>query len=107
MPDKEQTLPSLGKDFYLGTELYMSHGIDDFDGGLCRIINIINEEIKHPKNERPPINMLYVEFEERPGFKYNWNYIIKNQEEWRKAYGKRRGRPIPDYRREFNDPFGF
>ena len=42
MEEKEQTIPSpqIGQKIYTDTQLFISHGEDDFQGGLCTIKKI-------------------------------------------------------------------
>jgi hypothetical protein len=89
-------MPKVGDDIYLGTELYLGHGRDDFDGGLCRIVKITSGISAGKKTP-------FVEVKERPNHEYNLEYLLENQEEWKKEYGRRRGKACPDYSPEFNE----
>lgn len=53
--------PRLGDDVYIPSSLYLTHGADDFRGGLCRIVAI------HEHDTGP-----FVEAEEDPGAQHNW-----------------------------------
>ncbi|MBW2964754.1 hypothetical protein KY363_04805 [Candidatus Woesearchaeota archaeon] len=88
----DMQLPKIGDDIYLPSELYLRHGIDDFQGGLCRIVELET----HGPN-------VFVGVAENPGTKYNLAYLLEIQDELRREYGDQRGRPNPDYRLEFND----
>ena len=83
-------------DVYVPSSLYLTHGDDDFAGGLCRVVRV--------DNELSPNGIPYVEVAEDPGALHNWNYVLEQQDERRERYGDRRGRPDPDYRPEFNEP---
>lgn len=81
----------VGQDIYLGTEMFLSHGADDFLGGLCKVIEV-----------RKEYENIWVSVAETKGG-YNWtSFLAENQEKWRKEYGTRRGRPDPDLKPEFN-----
>ncbi|MEK6949097.1 MAG: hypothetical protein AABX34_02675 [Nanoarchaeota archaeon] len=84
--------PQIGMDIYLPTELHVYNGANDFQGGLCRIVNITEE-----------YGFTGVGVFERLGKVYNWDYLLKNQEKWEQQYGDRRGFPDPDLRPEFNN----
>lgn len=86
--------PQVGQDVYVGSSLYLTHGRDDFAGGLCRIVAVYDEYPDGP----------FVEVEEDPGAHHSWKYLKENQDDWRERYGDRRGRPDPDWRPEFNEP---
>jgi len=88
--------PKIGEDIYVPSSFYLSHGADDFCGGLCEITNII---------ERPECpndyNRLFVTFKGVRG-EMNWLYLMEGQEKWAEDYGDKRGHPCPDYTPEFN-----
>ncbi|MDP2908002.1 MAG: hypothetical protein Q8O03_08775 [Nanoarchaeota archaeon] len=88
--------PRIGQEIYIPTSLYLGHGRDDFIGGLCTIVNV-------KEGMSAGEYMPFVEVAERPGQGYNWEYLQENQGKWKKEYGKKRGKPDPDYRAEFND----
>jgi len=88
--------PVVGQDVYIGTSLYLDHGADDFQGGLCKVDSV---EKKRTSGKEVP----FVTVEERSGWEYNWEYLMENQEKWAARYGNRRGYCDPDYREEFNE----
>lgn len=90
--------PVVGEDVYVPTSLYLSHGVDDFQGGVCRITKIIEQDI--PEN---PINSLFISVAERPGHQYNWFILYEQQAELRERHGDKRGYPDPDYSPESNE----
>ncbi len=96
MPRHDHRPPEVGADVYVPSSLYLTHGEDDFAGGLCRIVRI--------DRELSPHGAPYVEVEEDPGTLHSWSYLLEHQDEWRERYGDRRGRPDPDLRPEFNQP---
>ncbi len=88
--------PEIGQDVYLPSELYLSHGRDDFRGGLCRIVGISRDVVSSA--EHP-----FVEVAERPGHWYSWQSLMDEQDRLRDEHGDRRGHPDPDRRPEFNE----
>lgn len=92
----ESSKPVIGQDVYVGTKLFLGHGRDDFQGGLCKIIKI-EEGLSGGEKT------YFVGVEERHGCLYNWEHLQENQAKWKKEYGNKRGYPDPDYRPEFND----
>jgi hypothetical protein len=84
--EKENREYKAGDDIYLPTSLYLSHGVDDFLGGLCKILKIEEDS-----------NWKWIEVEEEPGTRHDYKHIVENQEKWAKEYGVRRGRKDPDY----------
>ena len=69
--------PEIGQDIYVPTSLYMSHGRNDFQGGLCEVIAV--EETNW--GSKPTI---VVEVKEREGHNYNWTgCLAPNQEKYK------------------------
>jgi hypothetical protein len=83
--------PEVGQDVYVPSELFLTHGRDDFHGGVCRIV-----AVKHDRQ-------LFVEVEEHPGCWYAWGWLMEQQDDLRSRYGAERGYPDPDWRPEFNE----
>ena len=75
----------IGDDIYVDTSLYMSHGSDDFHGGLCRISDIKTDKYG-----------TWIEVSERTGHSYNYEVLLEEQAELKKEFGNRRGYPDPD-----------
>jgi hypothetical protein len=76
--------------------LYLSHGIDDFAGGLCRIIEV-KQDISGGKQAT------FIRVQERPNTMYNWEYLETQQAKLKQHYGTNRGHPDPDYSTESNN----
>lgn len=55
--------PSVGQDAYVPSGRYLSHGRDDFSGGLCEIIDVT-------RGTSAGTDVPFVEFKERPGDQY-------------------------------------
>lgn len=87
--------PKVGDGVYIPTSLYMSHGEDDFQGGLCEIMGVAH-------NVFGMEGSTFVEVKERPGHNYNWKFLEEKQGELKERFGDARGHADPDYRLEFN-----
>ncbi len=81
--------PVVGEDVYVGTSWYLSHGVDDFHGGLCAV-----ESVKVDMSAGKPT--WFVSVRERPGYGYNWAILREEQEKLREQFGTTRGYPDPD-----------
>ena len=84
--------PRAGDDVYVPTSRHLTHGEDDFRGGLCRVSAV-----------RELQGAVFVEVEEDPGTLHSWTYLESRQDELRARHGDERGRPDPDLRPEFNE----
>lgn len=91
--------PGVGEVIYLPSALYLSHGRDDFQGGLCTVSAV-----------RPGISggelTTFINVRERPRHSYNWFFLAPEQEKLRAQYGDQVGHVDPDYRAEFNEIYG-
>lgn len=85
----------IGDKIYVPPSYYLSHGRDDFDGGLATIIGIKSDM---SAGEIVP----FVTLKERPSSSYNLQLLMEEQGELKKRYGKQVARPDPDWREEFN-----
>lgn len=84
--------PAIGSDIYVGTSVYLSHGVDDFCGGKCRVSRVsVMTSAGRPA--------WFVSVEERPATSYSWEFLREKQEELRAMFGEARGHADPD-----NDP---
>lgn len=91
--------PKIGDKIYVPTSFYLSHGEDDFVGGLATIKNI--EKSKSlPKDH---FNYLFVTIEERKGSSYNYKCLMEDQDKLKKEFGDQKAYPDPDYSPEFNN----
>ena len=89
--------PAVGDKIYVPTFLHLTHGVDDFAGGVCIVAGLREEVIKGQ-----PVT--FVNIAEDPASWINWDtYLAPQQEQLRKEYGERAGRLKPDYRPEFNE----
>jgi len=83
-------LPKIGQIVYVPTSLYISHGRDDFRGGVCTISRITDDT-----SAGKPVP--FVEVEERLGHRYNWQYLSENQKKWKSECGNQKGREDSDF----------
>ena len=92
-------IPQKGEKIYIPSSLYVYHGEDDIAGGIATISNVDLKEYFGKDHD----NYCFISVKEIPGVSYNWRYLEKQQEKLKKAYGKQKAHPDPDYRPEFND----
>jgi hypothetical protein len=86
-----------GDVIYLDTELYISHGRDDFRGGLAELV-----EVKIDKIGGKPI--AFVRAAQEPDTWHNWTtFLAPMQKKLREEFGKKWAHPDPDWRPEFNE----
>lgn len=91
-------LPKIGEKIYVPTSLYLSHGLDDFAGGIATIEGIHTNDFLPPDD----INYYMVSINERPNTHYNWKHLLEEQDELKKKYKNKIAHLIPDDRPEFN-----
>jgi hypothetical protein len=85
-------VPRVGQEVYAYGESYLSHGEDDFAGGRARVARVTVD----------PPSSVWVEFEEQPGTRHNWEYLGPKQNTLRAIYGRAKAHPDPDHRPAFN-----
>jgi hypothetical protein len=85
-----------GDVIYVETSLYLSHGRDDFRGGLAEVIGFRND-ISAGK----PTPFVCVAQE--PDSWHNWQMLAAEQKKLRAEFGKKWAHPDPDHRPEFNE----
>jgi hypothetical protein len=81
---------------YLDSELYLSHGRDDFRGGLCEVIEF-GSNISAGKPTP------FVRAVQEPDTWHNWRELAAAQKKLRTEFGKNWAHPDPDHRPEFNE----
>lgn len=86
----------IGDDIYIQGAMYMSHGRDDFQGGLCKIKTI---EYGCSGGKLVP----FITIAERPGWKGNYCILLEKQQSLANLFGMNRGHCDPDERPEFNE----
>lgn len=87
--------PKVGQEIYVGSQMYMSHGEDDFAGGKATI-----DSVKEVVNGGKPDYCVTIK--ERPGHGYYWRHLESQQAEYAKRFGDRVAHSDPDTRPEFN-----
>ena len=85
-------IPKVGDLVYVDTSLFVTHGEDDFIGGLCEVISV--------DTHGEDIHRICVK--EDPDTSHLWEYLGEMQDKLKKEFGNNRGYLRPDYRPEFN-----
>jgi hypothetical protein len=90
-------VPKPGDIVYVDTQLYVSHGADDFRGGKATVSAVRTEKSRGV--ERP-----FIEVVQNPGTFYNWPLLAEKQAALAAEFGDAWAHPDPDHRPEFNQP---
>jgi hypothetical protein len=85
-----------GDVIYIGSELYLGHGRDDFRGGLAEVSDVRQEKSKGQLTQ-------FVRVVQQMDTIHNWKLLASEQKELRKRHGKVWAHPDPDDRPEFNE----
>lgn len=85
-----------GDIIYVDTCLYVSHGVDDFRGGLAEVAEF--GFLKAAGRET-----LFVKVVQLMDTSQNWQMLAEQQSKLRAEFGKSWAHPDPDYRPEFNE----
>ena len=85
-----------GDVIYVGSSLFLSHGRDDFCGGLAEVVAYTTDLVA---STRAP----FVRVAQSPGTWYSWLRLAAEQKDLRVRYGKEWSHPDPDDRPEFNE----
>lgn len=89
--------PKIGDKIYVPGFLHVTHGVDDFWGGVCTVTGVRDEIFKGEPRA-------FVSIAEDPDSWINWDtFLAPMQEQLRKEFGAREGRRHPDNRPEFNE----
>jgi hypothetical protein len=90
-------IPELRKGdvIYTETSLYVSHGLDDFHGGLAEVLDF---ELQTSAGKSRP----YVKTVQESDTWWNWELLATEQPKLRQEFGKEWAHAIPDFREEFN-----
>ena len=92
MKKKKIKKPQVGDKIYVGSSFYISHGSDDFAGGICTISSIEYSD----SLDEDHCNYCMIGIKERPGYLHNYKSLMEKQKELKKTYGKQKGHPDPD-----------
>lgn len=84
--------PKIGMKIYVPSSFYLSHGADDFEGGIATISKIEYSKTLPPDH----CNYCFVGIKERKVSMYNYGILLSEQAELKKEYGKRKAHPDPD-----------
>jgi hypothetical protein len=85
-----------GDIIYLDTDLYLSHGVDDFRGGLAEVA-AFGMDISAGKPTP------FVKVVQLMDTWHNWQMLAEQQRKLRAKFGKNWSHPDPDFRPEFNE----
>lgn len=85
-----------GDVIYIGTELYLGHGRDDFRGGLAEVM-----EVRQDVSKGQPTP--FVRVSQQMDTIHNWKLLASEQKKLRHRHGRSWAHPDPDDRPEFND----
>lgn len=91
-------LPKVGDKIYIEGVMFLSHGRDDYNGGLATISRIETND-KLGKNHR---NYFFISVKEIPNRGFNYKMLLEKQDEYKKRYDDVVAEPNPDNREEFN-----
>ncbi len=90
---KDIFIPRVGDKIYIEGALYLSHGADDFAGGLATVTGVRGKGAR------------MVSVKEVPG-EFAWEgYLAEKQDALREMYGESAACPTPDYSPESNEPW--
>jgi hypothetical protein len=83
-------IPKVGDKIYVNSSFYLSHGVDDFAGGIATV-----SKVGEALNAGKKVHV--VSIVERPNHGYYWeNGIGLNQEKMKAEYGDKIAHPDPD-----------
>jgi hypothetical protein len=86
----------IGDIIYLDTDLYVSHGVDDFRGGLAEVAAF---GMDMSAGKPTP----FVKVVQLVDTWHNWQLLAEQQRKLRAKFGKNWSHPDPDFRPEFNE----
>jgi hypothetical protein len=85
-----------GDVIYVDSSIYLSHGRDDFRGGLAEVVSLRD-------GLSAGSHVPFVCLAQHPGTWHNWHRLAAEQKELRALFGKNWSHPDPDDRPEFNE----
>ena len=91
--------PEVGGEVCLPTRLYISHGRDDFAGGMATITKVIRDDCKNEMN-----SLFITTAEAGPNTRNNWYSLMRDEPVNLERYGHRRAHPDPDLHPSSNPP---
>jgi len=94
--DQQAPKPKKGDKIYVPGFLHITHGVDDFGGGVVTVGDVRYDRIKGRK-----VMFVYVVEDESW---VNWDtFLAPMQSDLEKHFGTKAGKPKPDFRAEFNE----
>jgi hypothetical protein len=88
--------PTVGDVVYVDTDLYVSHGADDFRGGKATVCAV-------QLGQGLGGQTAWIEVSQNPGMFYNWAVLSEQQAQLAAQFGDAWAHPDPDLRPEFNN----
>ena len=85
-----------GDVIYVDSSIYLSHGRDDFRGGLAEVVSL-RADLSLGRDAP------FVCLAQDPGTWHNWQMLAAEQKALRALFGKKWSHPDPDDRPEFNE----
>ncbi len=85
-----------GDIIYVDTSLYLSHGVDDFRGGLAEVAEFGFDTSAGRSTPFIKVVQLIDTWQ-------NWQMLAADQRKYRAEFGKSWAHPDPDHRPEFNE----
>lgn len=89
----EYPAPEVGMKIYIPSSFYLSHGLDDFQGGVATISEVVYSN-HLPKNH---FNYCFVGIKERERTRYNYFSLMSEQKKLEAEFGDKKCYPDPDY----------
>ncbi len=90
------TVPAVGMDVYIPTQIHVYRGEDDTIGGLAKVI-----AVKDGVSAGQPTPFVVVDL--LPYTEFNWEILLKQQEELKARFGDTRACKDPDYLLDVNN----
>ena len=87
-------VPKVTDKVYIPSELHVSHGVDDYKGGLTTISSV--------EMSKPDDGYIWIETAFYEAGKFRWDVLKKLQTDLATKFGTEPPKPTPDYRAEFN-----
>ena len=87
-------VPRIGEQVYIPSNLYLSHGVDDYEGGLTTVTEV--------DIGRPHDGFVWIGVEFRESGSTRWDVLKASQEQLAQEFGTKAPKATPDYRAEFN-----
>jgi hypothetical protein len=95
LTEEKMDVPKVGDKIHVPSVAFLTHGQDDFRGGLATVVAIHSTESGDTE--------IRVEVKERPGVHYAWSALAPQQSELKARCGDQLAHPDPDPRPQFNE----